>query len=114
MALNFEPLFPCNIVLECFDLLIFEFDDRTTSGADQVIMLGVCVFIFKAGETILNPTFLGQACSSQQLQRTIYRCIANNGVCFSYPSVQIVGAKCCRASMNTLTMESLWLVDLSP
>jgi len=59
MALNFEPLFPCNIVLEYFDSLILKFDDHAASCADQVVVMGVGVLIFKAGEAILKPTFLG-------------------------------------------------------
>jgi hypothetical protein len=44
-----------------------EFDDRAASGEDQVVVTGVCVRIFKAGEAILKPTFLDEASFSQQL-----------------------------------------------
>ena len=48
-------------MLECFDALVFEFDNRTASCADQVVVMGVCVLIFKACEAILKPTFLDKA-----------------------------------------------------
>jgi hypothetical protein len=59
MALYFEPLFPCHIVLERYDAFILKFDDRAAFSADPVTVMGVCVPIFKADEAILKPTFLG-------------------------------------------------------
>lgn len=67
MALYFESLFPRNITLESFDAIIFEFDDGTASRADQVVMMGVFVLIFEAGEAILKPTFLDEASFGQKL-----------------------------------------------
>jgi hypothetical protein len=54
MVLYFESLLPRHIVLECFNALILKFDDRTASGADKVVVMGVGVLILKEGDAILN------------------------------------------------------------
>ena len=67
MALHFESLSLCNVILECFNAIILEFYYCPAFGADHVVVMGVWVLVFKSGEAILKPTFLDKAGFSQKL-----------------------------------------------
>jgi hypothetical protein len=66
MALNFESVFHCRVLLDRFNAHILELDDGTATGADQMIAISVWGLLFKACEAIRKPALFGKPgfCSS--------------------------------------------------
>jgi hypothetical protein len=52
MMRDFEPVLAGNGFLKRFDAVVFKFDDRAASGADQMVVVLNLVVRFIAGKTV--------------------------------------------------------------
>jgi hypothetical protein len=93
MALYFESVLSSNVELKCFDAIILEFDDRTASGADQMIVMRFFVRIFKSGDAVFKPAFLDETGFGEQFHGTVHSRKADTRVYFFNTGVQLLGAQ---------------------
>lgn len=86
---GFKPEAMSDRVLEGFEAFVFELEDRATVETDQVIVVASIGRGFVPGFAIRKFPLGGQAQASQKLQGPVDGGIANSGIDFYDPSIDL-------------------------
>lgn len=68
MMLDCKPVPVCNVILQFFDVRVFEFNDLPATQADQVIMVFIVAGRFVTRLAITEMALFGNATIGKQLQ----------------------------------------------
>ena len=93
MGLNLKSVLSGYILLELLNSFVFELDDRTAPGTNEVVMMRISAGMFVTGETIFESTFLRQSRFSKKFQRPVHCRIPNAGMHLLYPEKKFFSAQ---------------------
>lgn len=93
MALDLKSVLLCNLVLQMFDLFIFELEYITACGADEMVVMLLASDGFVSRLSVTEIEFFSDSAFGKKLQRPVHGSIADIGMFFSDFQIQFFGGK---------------------